>query len=513
MAPGPYTPCPCGSGKQFKWCCGPIYPAIERALAQESQGQHETAMRLINDVVKAHPDKPEAWGQKARLLFSHNKVDEAEEALNQAFELNPNYPFGLLLRANLRWQEGEVAGALLLARRAAEAYSPEAHDFLFDAYSLIFEAEMKMQRPLAARAALRLAMRFDPAHESARDAFETLFGPQGRFPELVRKDYPFLPPAASPKGERRQTWDRTLQNAASPRLGDLARAFEELAHQDESDASAWYNLGLTRAWLGDNTSALDALGRYLELAPTDEQAAQAAALMEVLRTGAGMEEQSDYVEWSFAFPLPRDPQPLLDQLNEWRQSGRLLLPETNQEGTVYALILESAAPGLLTVGRPAADMARLAGNLVVIQQMVARLGHQQTLDRSIARNSAGPVPHAAGPTGNSAGDDQLQRCHHRGARLPHQPDHPADRGSDPGTGPEVLRGDLDSPAAPVPIGQYAAGGGRASCAAPQVAGDHSLLPGLLRPDPGRRLRLGSAPSRSGIAARPPDIVRGADSST
>src|SRR5947207_866506 len=99
MAPGPYSPCPCGSGKQLKWCCGPIYSDIEHALDQEARGQHETALRLITDVVKAHPDKPEGWGHMARLLLLHNKVEEAEEALQKAFDLNPNYPFGLLLQA------------------------------------------------------------------------------------------------------------------------------------------------------------------------------------------------------------------------------------------------------------------------------------------------------------------------------------------------------------------------------------------------------------------------------
>src|SRR5271157_5070166 len=103
MVLGPYSPCPCGSGKQFKWCCGPIYAGIEHALEQESKGQHETALRLINDVVAAHPTNPEAWGQKARLLWLQQKPDEAEEALGKAFEINPNYPFGLLMRAQFRW--------------------------------------------------------------------------------------------------------------------------------------------------------------------------------------------------------------------------------------------------------------------------------------------------------------------------------------------------------------------------------------------------------------------------
>ena len=48
-------------------------------------------------------------------------------------------PFGLLLRSLIRLEEGEYPGALLLTRKAAEAYSPEAKSYLADVYSVIFD--------------------------------------------------------------------------------------------------------------------------------------------------------------------------------------------------------------------------------------------------------------------------------------------------------------------------------------------------------------------------------------
>ena len=126
MAQDPYEPCTCGSGKKFKWCCQPIFVHINRAWEQEASGQHETALRLMDEVVREHEGNPEAWGQKARLLFGQEKIEEADIALQKAFDLNPNYPAGLLLRATIRFHEGETPGALLLARRAAEAYDPDA---------------------------------------------------------------------------------------------------------------------------------------------------------------------------------------------------------------------------------------------------------------------------------------------------------------------------------------------------------------------------------------------------
>ena len=111
MALDLYSPCPCGSGKKFKWCCQPIHVEIDKAFRQDAEGQHEAALRVMDEVTSLHPTNPEAWGRKAQLLYQNNKVDEAEAALQKAFEANPSYPFGHLLRGLFRQEEGEINGA------------------------------------------------------------------------------------------------------------------------------------------------------------------------------------------------------------------------------------------------------------------------------------------------------------------------------------------------------------------------------------------------------------------
>src|ERR1700684_1288073 len=130
MALDPYSSCPCGSGKKFKWCCEPIYAEIRHAFDQEANGQQEAALRIMDGLTRQHPGNPEVWGKRAELLYHHGKVEEAEQSLEKAFAINPNYPFGLLLRGIVRFQEGEIPGALILGRKAADAYDPEAHDYL-----------------------------------------------------------------------------------------------------------------------------------------------------------------------------------------------------------------------------------------------------------------------------------------------------------------------------------------------------------------------------------------------
>jgi tetratricopeptide (TPR) repeat protein len=363
MALDLYEPCSCGSGKKFKWCCHPIFIGINRAWEQEAGGQHETALRLMDEVVREHEGNPEAWGQKARLLYTQGKVEEAEKALQKAFELNPNYPAGLLLRAYIRFQEGEIRGALSLARRAAEAYHPDARSQLAEVYLLIFECEMRMNRPVAARAALRLAQRFSPGEEEVQKTFDTLFGPEGRLPAAARRDYVFRPVK---KGT-------PLPNLDTPRLSDLVQAFERLttlsSSSKEDDAAVWFNLGLARAWLGDNSAALEALGRYVEREADEAAAGEAAALMEVLRCGAGLEDEGDYQEHAFTYPF-RDPQPVVNLLQEWERSRRLVPLQSPQDGMFLGLVLELSTAGLITVGAPPSDAGRLAGYVIVLGNLL-----------------------------------------------------------------------------------------------------------------------------------------------
>ena len=153
----PYSLCPCGSGKKFKWCCQPIHVEIEKAFQQDQDGQHEAALRLMEQVVAQHPDNPEAFGKQALLLWQNEKPDEADEALAKAFKIMPDYPFGHFLRGRFRQFEGEIAGALLLYRKAAEVYDPTAQAVLNEIFLSIFDCEMKLNRPVAARAAAMLA--------------------------------------------------------------------------------------------------------------------------------------------------------------------------------------------------------------------------------------------------------------------------------------------------------------------------------------------------------------------
>src|SRR5207302_7224064 len=134
--------------------------------------------------------------------------------------------------------------------------------------------ELKLNRPVAARAALEMAAKQEPNSPDYRNGMEQVFGPESKLPTVARKEYSFQKLPADAPAERKAAWQSALQAAATGKLGDAVKAFEQLTAQNGDDAAAWYNLGLSRAWLGDNGSAVAALDRSVQLDANEEHAGQ-----------------------------------------------------------------------------------------------------------------------------------------------------------------------------------------------------------------------------------------------
>ncbi len=367
----PYASCPCGSGKKFKWCCAAFFSTVEKAFEQERVGQHEAALATIKALTQSNADQPAVWGYYAQFLYNaagaaptpseqEKLVEQAEEALSEALKRNPNFGMAHFLRGMFRQNEGELIGALLLFRKAAETYDPEATDQLAHVYELIFRNELMLNRPVAARAALERSVRYQPDDPEARQHFDALFGPQSRLPECARKAYSFRPTAK-----------KVAADAATGRFSDARKAFEELTVATPGDPAAWFNLGLVLAWLGEQPKAADALAKSIELETDDHRAEEAGALLEVLRCGQGMENEADYLEHGFFLPI-RDPQPVMQWLQGMEQARRLLGVQVDQEqGSVSAMVVEEL-PSLLAVG--GTTLAKVVAKLTIAQGVI-RIWH------------------------------------------------------------------------------------------------------------------------------------------
>ncbi len=384
----PYSPCPCGSGKKFKWCCTPYFPTVEKAFEQEDQGQHEAALQTIKGLLTTHATNPSVWLYYAQFLYKAGaaemeeavrtqttrrggaeeqpaygkKFEEAEEALSKALELNPQFGMAYFLRGQFRENEGEMIGALLLYRKAAEAYDQEAHEQLAATYIKIYQGESMLNRPVASRAALERAANFVPADAELRAQLDGEFGPDGPYPAAARRPYAFRP-TAKPVPE----------TAATGKLSDARKAFDQLTQITPDDPAAWFNLGVVLAWIGEQPKAVAALVKSIELETDDYRAEEAGALAEVLRCGFGMENDSDHLGHAFVIPM-RDPKAVMRLFGAYEQAGKLRGVQVDQErGMMFGVIVEEL-PSLIAVGT--VNLARISARVVVVvNQGIVRLSH------------------------------------------------------------------------------------------------------------------------------------------
>ncbi len=386
----PYSTCPCGSGKKFKWCCAAYFPTVEKAFEQEDQGQHEAALQTIKGLLTSHATNPSVWLYYAQFLYKAGaaeleeaartqtnrraapteeetaaygrKFEQAEEALSKALELNPQFGMAYFLRGQFRENEGEQIGALLLYRKAAEAYDREAHEQLAATYIKIYQGESMLNRPVAARAALERAVHFVPADAELHTQLDGEFGEGGPYPAAARRPYAFRP-TAKPVPE----------SAATGKLSDARKAFDQLTQITPDDPAAWYNLGVVLAWIGEQPKAVAALVKSIELETDDYRAEEAGALAEVLRCGFGMENDSDHLGHAFVMPM-RDPNVVMRLFGAYEQAGKLRGVQVDQErGMMFGVIVEEL-PSLIAVGT--VNLARIAARVVVVAgQGVVRLSH------------------------------------------------------------------------------------------------------------------------------------------
>ena len=369
MALDLYSPCPCGSGKKLKWCCHAIFEQMEKIFRQDEDGQHDSALKLMDQLVAEHPTNPEVWGRKGQLLFLNENVDAAEEALNEALRLNPNYPFAYLMRGCFRQHEGELAGALLLFRKAAELYDPEAKEILADVYARIAGCELKLHNPVAAHFAFRTSLRFK-ADAQLQEDFDNVFGEASQFPQAARQTYTLRSPTESTNAERRQLRNAAAAGVQSGRLSEAISACEKLAEADPADAAAQYNLALVRAWRGDNAKAIEAFDQYVRLEADEVLAAAAWKLALILSFGRGLENQADYVQHTLLYQI-RDPKLLFDLLQKLREENRLVNVQVSEDQSALSgVLLEKSGLGLVTATGLPSGPAKLGAYLLLVGGML-----------------------------------------------------------------------------------------------------------------------------------------------
>ena len=140
MKPERNDPCPCGSGKKYKKCCGmnaastAIAPAVlrDQALSALQRGDFDTCAARCRQWLQAAPNDFDAHHIMGLSELQSGRLSAATAHLEKAAQLNPRNPFVLNNLAAARQGLGELAEAERCARAALvlDPHLADAHNNL-----------------------------------------------------------------------------------------------------------------------------------------------------------------------------------------------------------------------------------------------------------------------------------------------------------------------------------------------------------------------------------------------
>ncbi|WP_165250253.1 SEC-C domain-containing protein [Paludisphaera soli] len=308
-----YSPCPCGSGQKFKWCCHKAESYVDRAMRLERNGQSEAALSALNEGLAKLPDNPWLALRRAILLAVLDRTTESREAVDKLLESHPEHPGALSIKLRLLQASGEIRGAVdlfqdLLAK-AVEQGKPAPAEMATALGATLYRAGFIP----AALAHLDLVGDDAPAQIRAMcDELRTTIGATGSISPWLKNPYALHPCPADAGADVRERFAEAVAWAGRGLLERAAAAFELLSSDERAGRVADVNQGLCRLRLADHAGAVAAIRRGLASAPATTDAVDLEALCQLIDPEVG-DDPIEEVELTWSL---RDRDGLIRRLRE-----------------------------------------------------------------------------------------------------------------------------------------------------------------------------------------------------
>jgi protein O-GlcNAc transferase len=184
---GRNDPCPCGSGKKFKKCCGtaaklgsPATQLLATAVRFHQAGQLVAAEACYRQVLATQPNLAEAHLNLGDALMGQGKLDDAVAAQRQAIRIKPDLVLAYLNLGNALTYQNKFDEAVDACRRAIRIKPDfaEAHSNLGNALT----GQGKFDEAIAA---YRPAIGIKPDYAEAYFGLGNALARQGKLDEAI----------------------------------------------------------------------------------------------------------------------------------------------------------------------------------------------------------------------------------------------------------------------------------------------------------------------------------------
>ncbi len=392
--PDVYSPCPCGSGKKIKFCCGAVLGQLDKVARLHEAGQPDQALKTLDRLAEKNPDAPIVEITRAQLLMENSRFDEAARCMRNFLKDNPDSGHGTGLLAFARFMDVGFHEAKPEIHRAFQMCAQTSPDVVASLAAQIAD-EVFWQSSMSAREHLALALRLTGDPEERELLIRELMKIDGaaEVPYPMRGSHSLAKVADVPEESQKD-----LRNAVRLSMFGCweiaAKLFHKLTEVNPDDWGLWKNIGLCRAWDTDHSAAADALHRAAELAPDYEQAVECETLAQLLELPE-IEEQCEVIAARYKLKSTSHALSLLDEvdrlerlhdLQEQDKDGPQVVarylalefphpgdsepvtedtvPKVQSEVSVFELQSESGSQGVLSVIAPESDQRSLVMDLI-----------------------------------------------------------------------------------------------------------------------------------------------------
>jgi tetratricopeptide (TPR) repeat protein len=287
-------PCPCGSGRKYKHCCGKTVTVLKRpqpdaahagvlrgdapaalesagrslpgdaqlhyllGQALEEQGQLERAAESFERATALRPEFADAHNDLGEVLLRLGRVPAAIASCRRALALRPHFAAALGNLANAERARGELTAAITGYRRviALEPGLAEAHRNLGSALLEAGETEHGIH-------SLQRAIELRPEFDGAATQLARALAAAGRGAEAIRHYEGLM--VRNPSAATLDELAALL--AGLGRYEASANRYRELLGRTPVNARLHANLAHVLHCLGDFRAAIEHCGRAIELDP------------------------------------------------------------------------------------------------------------------------------------------------------------------------------------------------------------------------------------------------------
>lgn len=291
MAPDPYDPCPCGSGKKLKFCCSHLVDEMEQVSRLQQSGQIEACSKKLSELYDKHPENLWVVTSRASVLIGQNEAPQAKEELRELLQKNPDHSQGLMLYAMAAFNTDGFEKSKSAIHRCFQKCISVVPDMVgYLAVSIALEMASR-QKIMAARQYLVFALK-SVSEDRRQEVFVKLHELDSdiHIPYQLRSVHELV--YVELDGDDQKTLDKAKRLTEIGCYGPAAKKYRELTESHSENADLFQNLGLCLAWEGDHQGAAEALHKAGQLGDDSFTAMECEVIAQLL----DLHETEDRVE-------------------------------------------------------------------------------------------------------------------------------------------------------------------------------------------------------------------------